>query len=156
MAVTTCPDCGREVSTLAEACPQCGHPFTPQQAETLKTEVSRSAVASLVFSLLWLGGIGSILVPHVGSARRWAESAVEYAEALDRRSDDREEAISSLLALGLSVCRQLVAYESDNVGGSPRSPAQVEADMRDTLGLEGWELLGPVWYESLVYGLCVR
>ncbi len=39
---------------------------------------------------------------------------------------------------------------------NPRSPAQVEADMRQRLGIESWELYGAVWVESLVEGLCVR
>jgi hypothetical protein len=26
MALIRCPECGREISTEAEACPQCGHP----------------------------------------------------------------------------------------------------------------------------------
>lgn len=29
MPLTKCPDCGREVSTVAPACPQCGRPFLP-------------------------------------------------------------------------------------------------------------------------------
>src|SRR5437016_6258186 len=27
MPLTSCPECGRQVSTAAEACPQCGHPI---------------------------------------------------------------------------------------------------------------------------------
>jgi hypothetical protein len=27
--LTNCPECGRRVSTAAEACPQCGHPMCP-------------------------------------------------------------------------------------------------------------------------------
>jgi hypothetical protein len=29
MPLTNCPECGRQVSTAAEACPQCGHPIRP-------------------------------------------------------------------------------------------------------------------------------
>jgi hypothetical protein len=29
MPLTSCPECGRQVSTAAEACPQCGHPMSP-------------------------------------------------------------------------------------------------------------------------------
>ena len=29
MPVVTCPDCGREVSTMAAACPHCGRPSSP-------------------------------------------------------------------------------------------------------------------------------
>lgn len=27
MPLVNCPECGREISTAAEACPQCGHPM---------------------------------------------------------------------------------------------------------------------------------
>ena len=27
MPLTNCPECGRQVSTAADACPQCGHPL---------------------------------------------------------------------------------------------------------------------------------
>lgn len=27
MGLTTCPDCGRQVSTAADACPECGRPM---------------------------------------------------------------------------------------------------------------------------------
>lgn len=27
MALTNCPDCGRQISDQAQACPQCGHPL---------------------------------------------------------------------------------------------------------------------------------
>ena len=273
MALMTCPDCGREVSTLAEACPQCGHPFTPQHAETPKTEVSGSAVASLVFSLLWLGGIGSFLavafrnpdltqirlvfilfwlggigsilgvgfghysltqirrsggrlgghgiamagtvLGYVGivgaiavviaammvgeeinsnfdaqasetptsvvasttttttaalsfwaesdeeAAQAWAEGAIEYVESLNLTWDDREAAIRSNTAWARRVCGQLAGSDLPNPDDEffaylHRSPAQVEADMRERLSLQSWERYGPVWYESLVFGLCVR
>jgi hypothetical protein len=29
MALIPCPECGRRISTAAEACPQCGHPNRP-------------------------------------------------------------------------------------------------------------------------------
>ena len=34
MPTKPCPDCGREVSTLAEACPQCGRPFREASGDT--------------------------------------------------------------------------------------------------------------------------
>lgn len=29
MPLVSCPECGRQISTAAEACPQCGHPMRP-------------------------------------------------------------------------------------------------------------------------------
>lgn len=31
MALIKCPECGKEISELAAACPQCGHPMAPSQ-----------------------------------------------------------------------------------------------------------------------------
>ena len=33
MALISCPECGREVSTAAEACPQCGYPIHSETPE---------------------------------------------------------------------------------------------------------------------------
>jgi hypothetical protein len=33
MPLIPCPECGREISTAAEACPQCGHPNRPAPRE---------------------------------------------------------------------------------------------------------------------------
>jgi hypothetical protein len=30
MPLIDCPECGRQISTAAEACPQCGHPNRPE------------------------------------------------------------------------------------------------------------------------------
>jgi hypothetical protein len=32
MALISCPECGRQISSAAEACPQCGHPNRPTPA----------------------------------------------------------------------------------------------------------------------------
>ena len=32
MPLTDCPECGRQISTAAEACPQCGHPMRGRAA----------------------------------------------------------------------------------------------------------------------------
>lgn len=35
MALINCPECGKEVSTTAVACPNCGHPLAPVERETI-------------------------------------------------------------------------------------------------------------------------
>jgi hypothetical protein len=49
MPVTTCPDCGRDVSTLAAACPHCGRPMSPS---TFAVPVAASVTAE---ETLWRG-----------------------------------------------------------------------------------------------------
>lgn len=46
MALTTCPECGREVSDTAVMCPHCGKTFNKQIAQ------NSAAVRKIMFSLL--------------------------------------------------------------------------------------------------------
>jgi membrane protein YdbS with pleckstrin-like domain len=43
MPVVTCPDCGRDVSTIAAACPHCGRP-SPAGVQPIAQALSQSAV----------------------------------------------------------------------------------------------------------------
>jgi len=49
MPVITCPDCGRDVSTLAAACPHCGRPMSPT------TFAAPVAAAPAAEETLWRG-----------------------------------------------------------------------------------------------------
>lgn len=37
MPLTTCPDCDREISTTAAACPHCGRPMQADAAQRVRT-----------------------------------------------------------------------------------------------------------------------
>lgn len=53
MALTTCPDCGSEVSDQADACPKCGRALKSKQAVTLGTIAT--ALVILYFAARFLG-----------------------------------------------------------------------------------------------------
>ena len=38
MALTPCPECGRQVSSQAEACPGCGHPIRPAEYRVVEVQ----------------------------------------------------------------------------------------------------------------------
>ena len=73
MSLTTCPDCKREVSSQAAACPHCGYAMTPAAATTTgatervvyrKRRVSFGniimgllAVTLLILAALWYFGV---------------------------------------------------------------------------------------------------
>lgn len=40
MPLTTCPDCGREISDAAKACPHCGRPMQDEPERVRTTEDS--------------------------------------------------------------------------------------------------------------------
>ena len=46
MALVQCPECGKEVSSAAAACPGCGHPVLPAHPIVVSTVVSNQAVVS--------------------------------------------------------------------------------------------------------------
>ena len=41
MPLIKCPDCGRQVSSLADVCPNCGYPFAKLREEAARKEESR-------------------------------------------------------------------------------------------------------------------
>ncbi len=111
-------------------------------------------------------------VPTEAAAAAWAERAVAYAEVQSWRWDSRDDAVLFYAGYATGRCRSL-SLEPDVsppttvtgttsflqralAGGRYSSPAQVEAHLRDQLGMEGWGYFGPAWYDSLVKGLCVR
>jgi uncharacterized membrane protein YdbT with pleckstrin-like domain len=51
MPVVTCPDCGREVSTMAAACPHCGRPSSP----TTYAAPAAATVPPIAEETLWRG-----------------------------------------------------------------------------------------------------
>lgn len=67
MALKTCPDCNKEVSTLAEACPNCGHPFKiqPKTTETVVTptaERDNAVPRWIVFPVIILVGVLVVVI----------------------------------------------------------------------------------------------
>ena len=60
MALTRCPDCGREVSDVAPACPGCGRPI---QAASPPVAAKKGGTTSgeVLGSLLFLGGVAGAL-----------------------------------------------------------------------------------------------
>ena len=52
-AMVSCPECGAEVSEEADRCPECGHYFTPDDANGGRTLWYRIAVAFIIALLVW-------------------------------------------------------------------------------------------------------
>jgi TM2 domain-containing membrane protein YozV len=61
MAILPCPECGREISSAAMACPGCGHPVRGQPAIR---DVKSPGLAA-VLSALW-SGLGQIYNGEIG------------------------------------------------------------------------------------------
>lgn len=79
MALTKCPDCGREISDAAPTCPHCGKPQAAAPAVVNATGGCFSAMLKGVGFLMLLGIVGIsgclILVTGIGAMSRSGSSA---------------------------------------------------------------------------------
>jgi len=65
MALTTCPDCGKQVSTAAQSCPNCGRPITADRevraigvpTTTTQATSKRLKAQQLIAGLLFAVGV---------------------------------------------------------------------------------------------------
>jgi len=115
--------------------------------------------------------VSDYAVPSLWAAQTWARDAITYAESQDFEWDDSAIAIEFWAGYATRRCAELAGapieklpisdnpwagFRPNNQPAVPATPAQVEANMRQTLGIEGWEYFGAAWYDSLANGLCVR
>ncbi len=49
----SCPSCGQQVYTDSKICPHCGHEFTEDEYDNLKTRVRRRELKSIIWGLLF-------------------------------------------------------------------------------------------------------
>jgi hypothetical protein len=81
MALSTCPQCGNELSTSADACPQCSRPVTTRPVVTGR-RWGKSDAAGLTLIVVglglfftgmpWIGGlalVGGVVVVLIGRFR---------------------------------------------------------------------------------------
>lgn len=74
MALTTCPECGKEVSEKAKSCPNCGHPFGEGAQAKKKASLKTGSIIGLIgggsFTLILAGFLimGAITPPREPSS----------------------------------------------------------------------------------------
>lgn len=61
MALVKCPDCGRECSDAAPACPQCGRPQTTSKAPTAPASDRKAGTIGCFTVVLLLAAIGLVV-----------------------------------------------------------------------------------------------
>jgi len=52
MALTKCPDCGKEVSSVAPTCPSCGHPIAAHTTELTSKKWKSMKLAAIALVIL--------------------------------------------------------------------------------------------------------
>ena len=68
MALLTCPDCQREVSDKAVACPQCGHPFRAVPGQTARRPMHTKAASAAAKAVAFLMIVAGMLMAMAGVA----------------------------------------------------------------------------------------
>lgn len=63
MALTTCPDCGKKISTSAEKCPECGRPMRmSRQGNAFNPFHDPVHFLGLIIALLMVAGVIAVAV----------------------------------------------------------------------------------------------
>lgn len=57
MGLINCPDCGKEVSERADACPECGGPMTDEDVQTIEQTGKKWKIFQLVGALILTAGM---------------------------------------------------------------------------------------------------
>ncbi len=110
MPVITCPDCGKDVSTLATSCPHCGHPFAPGSAA-----MAVPAAAPAAEETLWKGSpswrvlIGKVVAMILAVIVIPAVAIFIASKTADMEMSGRITKIGWLLA-AVIVVWQLIAF----------------------------------------------
>lgn len=61
MALIKCPECGKEVSSSASSCPNCGHPISPKETVVEKTVIKEKKKGSCLSKILMVIGFFVII-----------------------------------------------------------------------------------------------
>lgn len=89
MAMTTCPECGKEVSTFATTCPHCGFPIKTEPTEKTTYQLSvggacdsaLSIILRVVAVIIWIGGlIASIALANQTTYHTSSYNYYSYSE----------------------------------------------------------------------------
>ena len=123
MALTNCPECGKEISDQADKCPNCGAPTRKEAEEKSTKKKTRGCLGTvlIVFALLILiGAFGSMLssddkptkVDSGDSAEATEEEKTEFAVGETASLNDVEV---TLVSAEESNGTQFLAPEAGNI-----------------------------------------
>ena len=115
MSLIPCPECGREVSTKAEACPHCGcpiHPSTPAPTGPKCYACSATATTKCqrCNELSCAEHVESIYVSHGRGGAYELRCKSCYADALARKRFGRVFIVIVLLIIGAVILFAMVGH----------------------------------------------
>lgn len=68
MALISCPECRKNISDSATACPHCGHPIDPKLAASLKQKAVRNSARNSAFLVGFLVFVGLVIAANKGGS----------------------------------------------------------------------------------------
>lgn len=92
MALVKCHECGKDISTEALACPNCGAPTDPSKKQTLSAKEAGSPILGLIVLILIVG-----IVISTCSSDDGAKKGASKAEAQCAKDDCSAWVIRRLL-----------------------------------------------------------
>lgn len=129
MALIKCPECEKEISDMAAACPNCGYSLHPVVAQKPLSEEKKKAIKKLGI----IGAIGIalmimliLLIPKIKVATLSAEEKCLYSGIVELRKDLLNEESLQIkevyVAMGLPEDEQaenivVISYTAQNRGG---------------------------------------
>jgi hypothetical protein len=150
-ALTKCPSCGNEVSTVALACPKCGHQFKSPGAFSMKDPVHAGCVIAvggflvLAVLLVLTSGAGSPATKAPSTAKApdpEAPKSVALTPGPEAAREARERLARQKVLDGLS---------------NPTNPTQADIDLlrrnaiRNNVTMDGFHKLEQLVYPNDVY-----
>ena len=77
MALITCPECGKQISSLAESCPSCGYPIAKLMDQTATTEEKPTKIQTMAEEAIeYLPDTMSTLAPNLAQNAKLPEHKV--------------------------------------------------------------------------------
>jgi hypothetical protein len=125
MALARCPDCGKEVSSSAPACPHCGRPIVAKKSAGC---VGTGCAVFIVLALIGLV-FGGIADSNKNSAERAAQAAADSLSRLefDARYTCQEFVKKRLRAPSTAKFSEVRAWQVKDKPGHWSAAGQVDA-----------------------------
>lgn len=99
MALVKCPDCGKDFSDLAAACPNCGRPHRaaaqPDRSPTPAAEKRRTGCTTIGCAVLILFAVIGVFADRKGTPSAEEQAATKASLATDNARDSVKRAEAS-------------------------------------------------------------
>jgi competence protein ComGC len=101
MPLINCPDCGKEVSSQANACPNCAHPLNLRQSGATNHAIRKTVFTSVVVSIAVVACLVFLMIIYIYQSKQAVRRTRENAAIQQLESLRKVEADYALQTKGL-------------------------------------------------------